>query len=79
MDDTARPMDDEVFRAAAQVMVLEKARAYVEGTRRPIDLTNAGQLAGHLMSAEVLLAEIVTAFAEPTTEPGQHTPPAEAA
>ena len=79
MDDTACPMDDEVFRVAARVVVLEKARAYVEGTRQRIDLTNAGQLAGHLMKAEVLLAEIVTAFAEPTTEPGQHTPPAEAA
>lgn len=70
---------DEVFRAAAQVTVLEKTRAYVENTRQPIDLTNASQLAGHLMTAEVLLAEIAQAFAEPTAEPGQHTGPAEAA
>jgi hypothetical protein len=79
VDDTDHPMIEEVFRVAVQVVVLEKARAYVEGAQQPIDLTNASQLAGHLMSAEVLLAEIVTAFAEPTTEPGQHTPPAEAA
>ncbi|MFD8384325.1 hypothetical protein ACFV2X_38385 [Streptomyces sp. NPDC059679] len=57
-------MDDPV-RAAGQIVAIEQARAYVERTKQPIDLTNAGQLAGHLMEAEVLLAEIVTAFSEP--------------
>lgn len=78
MDDTHRPAPEPVFRAAAQITVLEKTRAYVENTRQPIDLTNASQLAGHLVTAEVLLAEIAQAFAEPATEPGQHAPPAEA-
>ena len=57
-------MEDPV-RVAGQIVAIEQARAYVEGTKRPIDMTNAGQLVGHLMEAEVLLAEIVKAFTEP--------------
>lgn len=52
---------DPVLRAAAQVVVIEDARAYVENIR-PIDMSNAGVLAGHLMGAETLLAQIVAAF-----------------
>ncbi|MGY0065195.1 hypothetical protein ACWY4P_53745 (plasmid) [Streptomyces sp. LZ34] len=59
-------MDDPV-RAAGQIVAIEQARAYVEGTKKPIDTTNTGQLVGHLMEAEVLLAEIVKAFSEPAT------------
>lgn len=55
------------LQAAEQAAVIEAARLYVENIR-PIDLTDAGRLVGHLMSAEVLLMEIVTAFADPTTE-----------
>ena len=58
-------MDDPV-RAAGQIAAIERARAYVERIG-PIDLTNAGQLAGHLMEAEVLLEQIVKAFSEPAT------------
>ncbi|MFE9003247.1 hypothetical protein ACFYOY_14045 [Streptomyces sp. NPDC007875] len=57
---------DEIVRAAAQVMVIEEARSYVEGMGR-VDETNNGQLLGHLMAAETLLMRIVTAFAEPAT------------
>ncbi|WP_030186051.1 hypothetical protein [Streptomyces capuensis] len=59
-------MEDPV-RVAGQIVAIEQARAYVERTKKPIDMTNAGQLAGHLMEAEVLLAEIVEAFSEPAT------------
>ncbi|MGW3571639.1 hypothetical protein ACWDSL_48535 [Streptomyces sp. NPDC000941] len=55
---------DDVVRTAEQIVVIEAARAYVAGIR-PVDMTNSGQLAGHLMAAEVLLAEIVEAFEEP--------------
>ncbi|MGO4420639.1 hypothetical protein AB4Z54_18420 [Streptomyces sp. MCAF7] len=65
---------DDILRAAAQTVVIEAARAYVEGTKRPIDMANAGQLAGHLMAAEVLLAEIVKAFEEPRAEHADHDP-----
>ncbi len=60
------PVEDPV-RVAGQIVAIEQARAYVERTKKPIDMTNAGQLAGHLMEAEVLLAEIVEAFSEPAT------------
>lgn len=52
----------DAIRAAEQVVVLEEVRAYVEGIG-PIDMTNAGQLAGHLMGAETLLMRIAAAFA----------------
>ncbi|MFB7219359.1 hypothetical protein [Streptomyces sp. NPDC056227] len=51
----------DAIRAAEQVVVIEEARAYVEGIG-PIDLTNAGQLAGHLMAAETLLMRIAELF-----------------
>lgn len=80
MDGIERPADEAVVRATAQIMVIEKTRAYVEGTKKPIDLTNASQVAGHLMAAEVLLMEIAAAFEEPTQpERGQQPAPGEAA
>lgn len=54
---------DDIVRTAEQIAVIEAARAYVEGIG-PIDLTNAGQLTGHLMAAELLLTKITAAFAE---------------
>ncbi|GAA3478437.1 hypothetical protein [Streptomyces yanii] len=55
----------DAIRAAEQVVVIEAARAYVANIG-PIDMTNAGQLAGHLMAAEVLLMQIASAFDEST-------------
>ncbi|MFE5122921.1 hypothetical protein [Streptomyces sp. NPDC056669] len=59
---------EAIVRAAAQTVVIEEARAYVEAIG-PIDLTDAGRLAGHLMAAETLLMRIADAFteSEPTT------------
>ncbi|MFD4764531.1 hypothetical protein ACFWOJ_38750 [Streptomyces sp. NPDC058439] len=54
----------DAIRAAEQVVVIEAARAYVANIG-PIDMTNAGTLAGHLMAAEVLLMQIVSTFDEP--------------
>ena len=54
----------DAIRAAEQAVIIESVRAYVESIG-PIDLTNAGQLAGHLMGAETLLVKIAAAFAEP--------------
>ncbi|MDX2733567.1 hypothetical protein [Streptomyces sp. PA03-2a] len=51
----------DAIRAAEQVVVIEAARAYVANIG-PIDMTNCGQLAGHLMTAEVLLMQIAAAF-----------------
>lgn len=55
---------------AAQIIVIEAARAYVAdmAQRKPVDLDapNVGQLIGRLMSAEVLLMEIADAFDEST-------------
>ncbi|MET9533537.1 hypothetical protein ABZY02_23735 [Streptomyces sp. NPDC006649] len=53
------------IQAAEQIVVIETARAYVAGIG-PIDLSNAGTLAGHLMAAETLLMSIVAAFEDPT-------------
>ncbi|MFI5480715.1 hypothetical protein ACIBAB_16530 [Streptomyces rubiginosohelvolus] len=58
-----------VVREAARVVAIEAARAYVANIR-PIDLTNPGVLTGHLMAAETLLMDIVTAHAEPTETEG---------
>ncbi|MGW1548704.1 hypothetical protein [Streptomyces sp. NPDC002346] len=55
----------DAIRAAEQVVVIEAARAYVAAIK-PIDMTNAGSLAGHLMAAEVLLMQIASAFDEST-------------
>lgn len=54
---------DRVLRAAEQAVVIEAVKAHVEGIR-PIDLTNNGQLVGHLMAAETLLITIRDAFAD---------------
>lgn len=51
----------DVLREAEQTVLLEDVRAYV-GRIGPIDLTNAGQVAGHLMSAETLLMRIADVF-----------------
>ncbi|WP_328920768.1 hypothetical protein OG911_30655 [Streptomyces sp. NBC_00208] len=55
------------IRAAEQVAAIEAARAYVAGIK-PIDLANAGTLAGHLMAAETLLMQIAAAFEEPAQQ-----------
>ncbi|MDQ0792011.1 hypothetical protein [Streptomyces sp. B1I3] len=52
----------DAMQSAEQAVIIEAARAYVEDIG-VIDMTSAGVLAGHLMSAEVLLREIVAAFA----------------
>lgn len=69
MDDS--PADD-IVRTAQQIVtveqktvVLEEVRAYVASIG-PIDLANAGQLAGHLMAAELLLGRVADAFTETT-------------
>ena len=54
---------DAIVSTAEQIVAIETARAYVEGIR-PIDMTNAEQLRGHLMAAEVLLMKIVKTFEE---------------
>ncbi|MGP4114684.1 hypothetical protein ACTWP5_27710 [Streptomyces sp. 4N509B] len=51
-------------KQAEQAAVIEGVRAYNEQIG-PIDPTNAGQLLGHLMGAEVLLAKVAKAFEEP--------------
>ncbi|MFJ8614808.1 hypothetical protein ACIRD4_03030 [Streptomyces clavifer] len=51
------------LRAAEQAVTIEAARAYVANIR-PIDMSNAGTLAGHLMAAETLLMTLVKAFEE---------------
>lgn len=56
----------DIVQAAEQAVVIEEARAYVESIT-VIDMTDAGQLVGHLMGAETLLRRIVQAFAEPAT------------
>ena len=55
---------DDILRTAEQIVVIEEARAYVAGIG-PIDMTSAGQLAGHLMGAETLLMKIAEVFSEP--------------
>ncbi|MFD3999880.1 hypothetical protein [Streptomyces rubiginosohelvolus] len=52
---------EPVVRAAEQAVVIEAVRAYVEGLH-PIDMTNNGQLVGHLMAAETLLIKISEVF-----------------
>ncbi|TXS34152.1 hypothetical protein [Streptomyces sp. OR43] len=56
----------DATREAEQIVTIEAARAYVASMdrRKPFDLDapNAGQLLGHLMSAEVLLMKIARAF-----------------
>jgi hypothetical protein len=59
------PMDDVVCRAE-QTLLIEAARAHV-ADMGPLDMTDVGQLAGHLMVAEVLLMEIAEAFTEPAS------------
>lgn len=51
-------------RQAEQAVVIEAVRAYTQDMG-VIDPTNAGQLVGHLMSAEVLLTKVARAFQEP--------------
>ncbi|WP_237302715.1 hypothetical protein [Streptomyces sp. S063] len=58
-----------VVREAARVVAIEATRAYVANIR-PIDLTNPNVLVGHLMAAETLLMDIVTAHTEPTETEG---------
>lgn len=58
---------EPVLRAAEQAVVIEAVKAHVEGIR-PIDLSNNGQLVGHLMAAETLLIKISEAFAPDTPE-----------
>ncbi|MFG3141001.1 hypothetical protein ACGFZA_32945 [Streptomyces sp. NPDC048211] len=60
----AEEIDQDVVRAAAQTVVIEEVRAYVERIRSqgPIDLADTGRLVGHLMSAEVLLMNVAEAF-----------------
>jgi hypothetical protein len=53
------------MNTAEQTAAINKARAYVEAAQQPIDMTATGQVIGHLMAAELLLAEIVAAFKEP--------------
>ncbi|WP_206282509.1 hypothetical protein [Streptomyces rhizosphaericus] len=63
---------ETIVRTPAQVEVIEEARAYVEGMfQGRLDETNAGQLLGHLMTAELLLMRIAEAFGEtePTDQP----------
>lgn len=55
---------DGIVRTAEQIVVIEAARTYVAEIR-PVEMTNAGQLAGHLMAAETLLMKIADAFEEP--------------
>ncbi|AEM88312.1 hypothetical protein [Streptomyces violaceusniger] len=59
---------EAIVRAAAQILVIEEARAYVDAIG-PTDLNDPGRLAGHLMAAETLLMRIAEAFteSEPTT------------
>ncbi|WP_089117088.1 hypothetical protein [Streptomyces sp. SS07] len=57
---------EPVVRAAEQAVVIEAVRAHVENIR-PIDLTNNGQLVGHLMAAETLLIKISEVFAADQT------------
>ncbi|MFE9060456.1 hypothetical protein [Streptomyces violaceusniger] len=59
---------EAIVRTAAQIVVIEEARAYVDAIG-PTDLTDPGRLAGHLMAAETLLMRIADAFteSEPTT------------
>jgi hypothetical protein len=57
---------DDIVRTAQQIVTLEQVRAYVASIG-PIDLANVGQLAGHLMQAEVLLGRVAAAFTEPAT------------
>jgi hypothetical protein len=56
---------DDIVRTAQQIVTLQQVRAYVANIG-PIDLANAGQLAGHLMQAEVLLGKVAAAFTQPT-------------
>ncbi|MBL1096884.1 hypothetical protein [Streptomyces coffeae] len=55
---------DGIVRTAEQIVVIEAARTYVAGIR-PVDMTDSGRLAGHLMAAETLLMKIAEAFNEP--------------
>ncbi|MFD3814989.1 hypothetical protein ACFWRZ_07975 [Streptomyces rubiginosohelvolus] len=52
---------DPVLRAAEQAVLIEAVKVHVENIR-PIDLTDAAQLRGLLMAAEVLLIKISEAF-----------------
>lgn len=60
----AEEIDQDVVRAAAQAVVIEEVRAYVEQIRSHglLDLTDTGRMVGHLMSAEVLLMNVAEAF-----------------
>ncbi|MEU2403383.1 hypothetical protein ABZ609_03520 [Streptomyces rubiginosohelvolus] len=57
---------EPVLRAAEQAVLIEAVKVHVENIR-PIDMTDAGQLVGHLMAAEVLLIKISEAFAPDQT------------
>uniref|UniRef100_A0AAU2VRC0 Uncharacterized protein n=1 Tax=Streptomyces sp. NBC_00008 TaxID=2903610 RepID=A0AAU2VRC0_9ACTN len=61
----AEEIQQDVIRAAAQAIVIEAVRAYVEEihSRGRVDFTDAGRMVGHLMSAEVLLMNVAQAFA----------------
>ncbi|MFJ8766686.1 hypothetical protein [Streptomyces clavifer] len=50
------------IQEAAQTMALEAVRAHVESIG-VVDMTDAGRLAGHLMTAEALLMDVAKAFA----------------
>ncbi|MFH9579095.1 hypothetical protein ACH4MO_13990 [Streptomyces globisporus] len=52
---------DSVLRAAEQAVLIEAVKVHVEDIR-PIDMTDADQLRGLLMAAEVLLIKISEAF-----------------
>ncbi|MGQ4491061.1 hypothetical protein ACN6LM_002029 [Streptomyces sp. SAS_281] len=60
----AEEIQQNVIQAAAQAIVIEEVRAYVEQihSRGRIDLADAGRMVGHLMSAEVLLMNVAKAF-----------------
>ena len=61
------PAMDGIVHTAEQIVVLEAARAYVDGIG-PTDMTDPGKLAGHLMQAEVLLTKIADAFTQTSHE-----------
>ncbi|MFJ2418298.1 hypothetical protein [Streptomyces brevispora] len=60
----AEEIQQDVIRAAAQAVVIEEVRAYIEQihSRGRVDLTDTGRMVGHLMSAEVLLMNVAEAF-----------------
>lgn len=51
----------DAIHTAQRIVAIEAARAYVAEIG-PIDMTNSRVLCGHLMAAETLLMEIVSAY-----------------